>query len=218
MRAEDTIKLFGLNNLAIESEIQQIEREHDIDLGHRENQEQRQDQTYYPQFSERLRVEASRMSTNYAIFYCLENGIREIIVQRLEEQHGNDWWNLTVPESVRKNAEKNWKKELASGVTPRSRELIDFTNFGELGEIIKANWEIFGDMFRDVRAVEKVLATLNTLRAPIAHCKALAEDEELRLQLGFATGSGRWNSLLNIRFSTFLRIPVVVYVIPSSFA
>jgi hypothetical protein len=106
------------------------------------------------------------------------------LVQRLEEQHGEDWWTAAVPEAVRKNAEGNHKKELSSGVTPRSTELIDFTNFGELGEIIKSNWDIFGDMFRDVRAVEKVLATLNTLRAPIAHCKSLAEDEELRLHLG----------------------------------
>ena len=124
------------------------------------------------------------MSRNYAIFYCLENSIREIIVQRLEEQHGSNWWDTAVPDSVRNNAEKNRKRELSSGVTPRSTELIDFTNFGELGEIIKTNWSIFGDMFRDVRAVERVLGTLNTLRAPIAHCKALAEDEELRLHLG----------------------------------
>ena len=89
-----------------------------------------------------------------------------------------------MPESVRKNAQGNRKKESSTGVTPRSTELIDFTNFGELGEIIKTNWDIFGDMFRDVRAVEKVLATLNTLRGPIAHCKALAQDEEMRLHLG----------------------------------
>ncbi len=124
------------------------------------------------------------MSTNYAIFYCLENTIRELIAQRLEEEHGPDWWNKAVPEAVRKNADVNRKKEIASGVTPRSADPIDFTNFGELGEIIKSNWNIFGDMFRDVRAVEKVLATLNTLRAPIAHCKSLAEDEEMRLHLG----------------------------------
>lgn len=124
------------------------------------------------------------MSNNYAIFYCLENSIREILIQRLEEQHGEDWWNLAVPEVVRNNAEKNRKKEWSSGVTPRSSELIDYTNFGELGEIIKINWQVFGDMFRDARAVEKVLAMLNTLRAPIAHCKSLAEDEELRLHLG----------------------------------
>jgi hypothetical protein len=184
MRADEAIKLFGLNNLSIESNIRQIEREHDIDLGHKDDQDQRIDQTYYPQFTERLRAEASRMSTNYAIFYCLENSIREILTQRLEEQHGEDWWNLAVPEPVRKNADGNRKKEKSSGVTPRSTELIDFTNFGELGEIIKANWDIFGDMFRDVRAVERVLATLNTLRAPIAHCTSLAPDEELRLHLG----------------------------------
>ncbi len=184
MRAEEAIKLFGLNNLTIESNIRQIERKYDINLGHKKDKEQRTDQTYYPQFAERLRAEASRMSANYTIFYCLENSIRELIVQRLEEEHGTNWWDTAVPKVVRSNAEKNREKELSSGVTPRSTELIDFTNFGELGEIIKANWDIFGDMFRDVRAVEKVLATLNTLRAPIAHCKTLAEDEELRLHLG----------------------------------
>ena len=124
------------------------------------------------------------MAQNYIILYCLENSIRELIVKRLEEEHGDDWWTQVVPEAVRKNAEKNKKKEQASGITPRSTEDIDFTNFGELGEIIKANWETFGDMLRDIRAVEKILALLNSLRAPIAHCKALAEDEELRLNLG----------------------------------
>jgi hypothetical protein len=42
-------------------------------------------------------------------------------------------------------------------------------NFGELGEIIKANWALFGDTFSDLKAVETTLARLNTLRAPIAH-------------------------------------------------
>ena len=76
MRAEEAIKLFGLNNLSIESAIRQIERACDIDLGHGDNQGQRIDQTYYPQFAERVRAEALRMSTSYQIFYCLENSIR----------------------------------------------------------------------------------------------------------------------------------------------
>jgi hypothetical protein len=76
------------------------------------------------------------------------------------------------------------QKERSTGITPRSNDLIDYTNFGELREIIKANWEIFGDTFDDIRAVERVLGNLNTLRAPIARCKALAEDEVLRLHLG----------------------------------
>ena len=184
MRPGEALKLFGLNNLTIESDIRRIEREYGVNLGHEDKGNKINDKVYYPQFSEKLRREADKMAINYAIFYCLENSVREIITQRLEEQHGVNWWSKAVPDVVRKNAEKNRNREAASGVTPRSTELIDFTNFGELGEIIKANWDIFGDMLRDIRAVENVLATLNTLRAPIAHCKALAEDEELRLTLG----------------------------------
>lgn len=184
MRQEEAIKLFSLNNLGIEASIRKIEKTFNIDLGHSIKSESTLDKSYYPQFSERIRNEASRMARNYIIFYCLENSIRELIEQRLREEHGDDWWNLSVPDSIKQNAEQNRKKELASGVTPRSTNLIDFTNFGELGELIKANWDTFGDMFYDMQSVLKVLATLNTLRAPIAHCTALAEDEELRLSLG----------------------------------
>lgn len=183
MKTQDAIRLFGLNNLSIEAEIRRLEKELDVDLGHRQRQERAVDNAYYPQFRERLRDEAASMAAHYAIFYCLENSIRELIIERLEEVHGTDWWDKAVPEAVRKNAEGNRKKEESTGITPRSPGLIDYSNFGELGEIIKNNWDIFGDMFKDVRAVERVLGNLNTLRAPIAHCKALAEDEVLRLHL-----------------------------------
>ena len=183
MRADEAVKLFGPNNLTVESSIRQIEREFIVDLGHNKGDEERIDQTYYPQFTELLRNEASRMSKNYEIFYCLENSIRELIVQLLEERYGSDWWDAAVPDAVQRNAQANRQRELSSGVTPRSDDLIDFTSFGELGEIIKSNWQLFDDMFRDDRAVQRILAVLNTLRAPIAHCKALAEDEELRLHL-----------------------------------
>lgn len=185
MKKENAIRLFCLNNISIEAEIRRIERERDLDFGHRHYEEQKTDETYYPQFSKRLRAEASSMATNYVIFYCLENSIRELIIERLSdpEQYGKDWWGKAVPQVVRDNATKNYKKELSTGMRLRSSDLIDYTNFGELGEIIKTNWQIFGDMFSDVKAVEKVLGSLNALRAPIAHCKALAEDEEVRLHL-----------------------------------
>lgn len=183
MKSEDAIRLFGLNNLLIESEIQRIERDLEFDLGHQSRKESVEENKYYPQFSERIRREAEDMARHYAVFYCLENYIRELIVDRLTDQYGGDWWNESVPEFVRTNAQKNLNKEKQTGVTLRSSELIDYSNFGELGEIIKSNWDIFGDMFRDAKAVERVLANLNTLRAPIAHCKQLAEDEVLRLDL-----------------------------------
>ena len=68
-------------------------------------------------------------------------------------------------------------------MTLRSSEPIDYAAFGELGEIIKSNWSLFGSVFNDIKAVEKVLGNLNSLRNPIAHCSPLAADEVLRLEL-----------------------------------
>ena len=67
-------------------------------------------------------------------------------------------------------------------MTPRSADLLDYTNFGELGEIIKVNWSLFSNTLSGIKAVEVTLARLNTLRAPIAHCSMLAEDEVMRLR------------------------------------
>jgi Swt1-like HEPN len=184
VKPTDAIRLFGLTNLSIEAEIRRVELEHEVDLGHRPKLVDGPEQQFYPQFSQKLRDEADAMARHFAIFYCLENSIRELIADRLEEAHGENWWDTVVPPNVRENATKNRNKELAAGVTLRSDLMIDYSNFGELGEILKANWGIFGDTLKDIGAVQKILGSLNTLRAPIAHCKALAPDEVLRLHLG----------------------------------
>jgi hypothetical protein len=184
VKATDAIRLFGLANLSVESDIRRVESEHNVDLGHRAKPSAGPEEQFYPQFSEKLRNEADAMARHFAIFYCLENSIRELITDRLEEAHGENWWDTAVPPNVRDNANKNRAKEVAAGVTLRSDSMIDYSNFGELGEILKANWGIFGDMLRDISAVQKILGSLNSLRAPIAHCKPLAPDEVVRLHLG----------------------------------
>lgn len=179
-----SVRYFMLNNLSIESGIRQVAKDLEVDLGP-EHQDQRDIETkFYPQFSLRIRSDAERMAKNYTIFYSLENSIRELISDVMKK-HGNDWWNKDnlVTSTVKDNAKRNRKKELGTGVTPRSSDMLDYTNFGELGEIIKANWDDFADIFTDIRAVERILNNLNTLRAAIAHCTPLAEDEEVRLHL-----------------------------------
>ncbi len=91
-----------------------------------------------------------------------------------------------VPEDVRREAEKLQKRDAETGFTRRSDDPLDFLTFGQLSEVIKANWHVFGAVFTNVRAVEKVMSNLNTLRGPIAHCSPLAEDERLRLRLAVA--------------------------------
>jgi hypothetical protein len=178
---EDNIKYFGLNNISIEHDLERVAREYRIQLREATNKAPRDE--YYPQVPEGIRSEASVMAQHYEVFYCLEISIRDLIRARLEENAGEDWWDTKVPQNVRDNAAKNKQRELQSGVTVRSNDPLSYTNFGELAEIIKFNWDLFRDTFTDIRAVESTLARLNTLRAPIAHCSLLAEDEVVRLRL-----------------------------------
>src|SRR5438093_869541 len=158
-RQVDLVRLFGLSGVALETELGQVELEFDINLHGRSGKppSERGD-IYYPQFEEAVRREASTMSRHYEIFYCLEKSIRTLIEQRLAESSGADWWTKKVQPvlpAIARDAEDRMQKEIDSGVTLRSPKPIDFTNFGELGEIIKSNWDIFGDTFSSKKAVEK---------------------------------------------------------------
>jgi hypothetical protein len=177
----NSIKLLATSTRLLEADLARIEREFEISLGRPAYSEA--DQDYYPQFDGDLRSEAAEMSRHYELFYCLEKSIRRFIADTLEETAGPNWWGTAVPQAVQEGASKAIQRELDSAVTIRSNDPIDYTTFGELGEIIKNNWDLFGATFSSQRAVERVMANLNVLRGPIAHCSRLAEDEILRLRL-----------------------------------
>lgn len=140
---------------------------------------------YVKQFSASNRNDAEYMAEHYTLFYMLENEIRDFVAAIMEDAKGDDWWSSDVLPDIQKRAEKNKTREISEGVSIRSSRPIDYTNFGELGEIIKSNWDAFGGIFSSSNkmAVEKVMARLSMLRNNIAHCSAFDEDEVLRLRL-----------------------------------
>lgn len=183
MSNPDKIKLFGMSHLLVERDLDRVEETLKIDLSRNMGLPDDRDDRYYPQFSEQVRHEASQMAGHYEIFYCLEKSIRDLVCDRLEAEHGAAWWNTVVPQTVRDNVKKNVQREEESGMTIRSTREIDYTTFGELGEIVRANWQTFSDTFNNEKAFTKVMGSLNLLRGPIAHCSPLADDEVARLKL-----------------------------------
>ena len=181
MDGQEKIRLFGFSHPAVERELDKVEQRLKIDL--QRSAHEQKDEDYYPQFAHALRQEASEMGKHYEVFYCLEKSIRKLIAETLEAQHGENWWVSRVPQSVRDNASGNMQREVDSGMTLRSEEEIDFTTFGELGEIVRNNWDDFDAIFSSQKAFTKIMTSLNMLRAPIAHCCPLAEDEIVRLRL-----------------------------------
>lgn len=181
---EERIKLFAISNQLLENDLDRVEREHAIDLGRNHLRVVEQDQDYYPQIDSAIRQEAARMANYYEVFYSLEKTIRSFVSDTLEVAEPAGWWGSgRVNQKIKTEAEARMKKEIDTGITPRSSEPLDFTNFGELGEIIKRNWDVFGGAFTSPKAVENVMSRLNTLRGPIAHCSPFAEDEVVRLRL-----------------------------------
>lgn len=181
---EERLKLFAVSNQLLENDLDRIERELALDLqrGHQRTVER--DETYYPQIDRAIRQEAARMAQHYEIFYSLEKSIRTLVSDTIEAADGKTWWSgPRVPPKVKQEAESRMQREIDSGVTVRSSDPLDYTTFGELGEIMKANWDLFGSIFSSPKALEKVMASLNTLRGPVAHCSPLAEDEVVRLRL-----------------------------------
>ncbi|WP_029148686.1 Swt1 family HEPN domain-containing protein [Methylophilus sp. 5] len=184
MSRSAAVKSFAMTNMLLEAELDKVEEKYQIDLGRNKNKASKIEDDYFPQFSSSLRAEARKMAQHYEVFYCLEKSIRELIIDVFEASDNPDWWKKSVPEAIRLNVQKSIQKEKEAAVTQRSTEPIDYTTFGELSEIIKSNWSLFGGaVFKDLKAVEKVMANLNSLRNPIAHCSPLADDEVLRLEL-----------------------------------
>jgi len=182
-KAENIVKLFGMTNQLLNEDLKSVEKEFAIELGHLPTANQTEDK-YYPQFEHSVRKEASRMAAYYETFYCLEKSIRKLIQEQMDED-ATDWWTTgKVPENVHTEVKKRIKKEIDAGITQRSTDKLDYTTFGELSVIITSNWDIFGGtIFNSRSAVEKVMANLNLLRNPIAHCSDISKDEATRLHL-----------------------------------
>jgi hypothetical protein len=183
MTTQQRVKLFGMDNLMMERDLDRLEGELKLELGRDHATRGDKDDSYYPQFPEAVRREAADMAAHYELFYCLERFIRVLVIEKLEAAHGATWWDTVVPQPVKDNAKKNMQREAESGATVRSTREIDYTTFGELGDIVRANWQTFSDTFNNEKAFSKIMNTLNLLRAPIAHCSALAADEVVRLRL-----------------------------------
>lgn len=181
MDAEDKIIIYGLSNGLIERGLDKTEKKYSLDL--QRTVDDQKDEEYYPQFDLNLRVESHDMAKHYELFYCLENSIRKLVAETLKAIHGEKWWESRTPDKIKDNVKGNMQREVDSGFTLRSDKEIDYTTFGELGEIVRINWVDFDAIFSSEKAFTRIMTNLNMLRNPIAHCCPLAEDEIVRIKL-----------------------------------
>lgn len=182
MNATDQVELFILKCASLKLAVEQHAAVAS-DLIAQELRNEELVRGFIGQFSAEVRMNAERMSEYYRLFYMLENDIRKFIDDTLVDAYGAGWWDAYSPASAKEECKSNQKREAEAGVTARSDNELDYVTFGHLGDIIRANYSLFGGILSNEKALNRAMFSLNTLRGPIAHCGLLAEDEVDRLKL-----------------------------------
>jgi len=180
-KEQDRLRLFGMRNLMLEADLIALEKR-GVELGHAQTL-QRDELVDTDLFETDIRQAARRMADFYVLYYSLENTIRRLIAGRLLEKHGVDWWNQKVPAGVKSSVADKQKKEKDTPMSIRSDDPLTYSNFGELIDILNANWADFADTLRSQKAAQQILTQFNLVRNVIAHSVELNDDEILRFQL-----------------------------------
>ena len=134
-------------------------------------------------FSPRVWSDAVKMSSVYTALYCIENTIRNFIVERMSERHGIDWWEKTVPKKIKDAVLDLKKKEEKNKYhSNRSGTEIGYTMLGNLGQIIIANWSDFSDIVPNQAWLTSRMDDLEMSRNIIMHTGVLPTDEIDRIE------------------------------------
>ena len=141
-------------------------------------------------FGVSLRGSALRMARLYAVLYGFENSVRELIMARLLENHGSDWWNTCVPTSVKRYAEsRKTAFEKNSWLEGAPAAPLYYVDFGHLADIITQNWPNFEDLIPSQHWLRQRFEELEKARNFIAHNRFLLENEFERIEMYVADWS-----------------------------
>lgn len=139
------------------------------------------------------RNEALEMARLYALIYCFENEIRDLIKETLEEKEGADWWNK-LPQKIRSHAESRQETAMKdSWLEGQKRDLLGFVDFGMLASIITEKWEHFS-IIPTQHWLKQRMDELEKARNFIAHNRMLLPSEFQRIYMYIAD----WNRVIGL--------------------
>ncbi|WP_457105592.1 Swt1 family HEPN domain-containing protein, partial [Methylobacterium sp. P5_C11] len=134
-------------------------------------------------FPLRILTDAGRMASVFTLFFCVENSARELVTQRLAERSGESWWSTQVPKKIQEHVDRLRSSEAVHRYhTPRSSELIGYTTFGQIEQIIINCWDEFSDLFPNQAWVSSRFKDLEMSRNIIMHTGILSEFEIDRVE------------------------------------
>lgn len=183
MTSEATIRDWLFKGLAVEDLLNNLELE-GISVRAAEDPGAVQRVLPLEDFSPAVRRSAVQALPAYLALFCLENSIRELVAERLQDALGTDWWATGTSTELRKKVDQRQEKEGANRWhIRRGAQEIYYTDFGDLIAVIRRNWEAFEDLFPDQNWVINRLTELEASRNIVAHNNNLDDRELQRIRM-----------------------------------
>jgi hypothetical protein len=131
-----------------------------------------------------VRRSAMKALPAYLAFFCLENAVRDLVVDRMTEAKGSAWWDEAASSAIkRKVADRQAKEGINRWHIRRGANEIYYTDFGDLVTIMRNNWQCFEDLFPDQNWIANRLNELEASRNIIAHSNTLDDRELGRIRM-----------------------------------
>lgn len=127
---------------------------------------------------ERFIEPARRMATVYTAIAAFENTVRDLVRRTLLDEYGADWWEEHVSSNVRAKATKRQEDEAKHRFhTQRGDNPIDFVDFGDLLNVIRANESLFEPFIPSPEWARGVFDAIERSRNVIMHSGTLDPED-----------------------------------------
>jgi hypothetical protein len=125
---------------------------------------------------------ARRMAVVYMAIAAFENSARKLITTVLSDKVGDKWWEQSVSAGIRKKAETRQKEEeRIRWHTQRGAAPINYTDLGDLGNIIRNAWPHFEPYMPSIEWASSVFDVIERSRNVIMHSGTLERTDVERI-------------------------------------
>lgn len=121
---------------------------------------------------------ARRMALVYTAVAAFENAARKLISDVLLEQVGADWWDRCASQTIKKRSEtRRTEEEKIKWHGQRGDAAINYTELGDLANIIRNNWQYFEAYIPSIEWAASIFAVIERSRNVIMHSGDLSLED-----------------------------------------
>lgn len=125
---------------------------------------------------------ARRMSIVYTAIAAFERAVRKLVTSALLDGIGEDWWDKGVSQDIKRRAEsRRNEEEKVKWHGLRGASLLEYTELGDLGKIIRNNWPHFEAYMPSIEWADSIFSVVSRSRNVIMHSGELSREDVARV-------------------------------------